>query len=216
MTERLLSAEPREPGKANLVRRQGKVPAVVYGRTLPSRAITVDGRQLQLIMAKGRNRLLVLTCDGSENTVMIADVQRHPVRGNVLHVDFHAVALDELVRARVPVSVVGEDSVSAGGGIVQHQLHAIEVRCLPGNLPVRVTIDVTGLHVGEHVSASQVSLPAEVRLLTDPSEIVITVVAPKILEEPVKEAAPAAEEAEAKPEEAPAAEEQPAKAQPPK
>lgn len=199
MAEINLGAATRAPGKSNHIRREGKIPAVVYGRTSSPKTVAVDRRELQQALDRGANRLIALTLEGQTTNVMVKEVQRHPLRGSILHVDFHAVALDEVINVRVPVSVHGEESVAAGGGIVQHQLREVEVSCLPGSVPGHLEVDITGLHVGEHVSAGDIVLPAGVSLVSEADEIVVTVVAPRAAEE----AKPEAEEEE------PAAGEQP-------
>lgn len=183
MAQISLGAVRRSPGKPNYVRRAGKIPAVVYGKGVEAQPVAVDGREMQQVLEGGANQLIALSVDGNTTTVMVKDIQRHPLRGSVLHVDFHAVALDQPVHVKIPVTIAGEESVTAGGGIIQHQLREIEVSCLPGSVPGHVQVDITGLHVGEHVSAGDVALPAGVRLLTEPDEVIVTVVAPRMAEE---------------------------------
>ncbi|MDP2873279.1 MAG: 50S ribosomal protein L25 [Bacillota bacterium] len=190
-----LGAVTRSAGKPNHVRRAGRIPAVVYGKAVTAYTVAIDGRELQRVLGGGINQLISLEIDGQTTTVMVKQIQRHPLRGHVLHVDFHAVALDEPIHARVPVIIHGEESVTARGGIVQHQLREIEVSCLPGSVPRHLEVDIAGLHVGEHVSAGDVSLPPSIRLVTEPDEVVVTVVSPRVSEEDRAEA----EEAEQEP-----------------
>lgn len=188
MAEVTLGAVTRSPGKSNHVRRTGKIPAVVYGKAVEAYAVAVDARELQQALGAGANRLISLTIDGRSTNVMVKNIQRHPLRGSVLHVDFHAVALDQLIHAKVHVMVVGEESVAAAGGIVQHQLREVEVSCLPGSVPGHLEVDIAGLRVGEHVSAGDIVLPAGVQLVSGTDEVVVTVVAPRAAEEPKPEA----------------------------
>lgn len=187
MNELKLSAQVREAGNPNHVRREGLVPAVVYGSKRSSQAVAVDGRELAQVLRRGINSLIRLSVAASEDTVMIKDIQRNPVRGNILHVDFLAVAMDELLKATVPLQITGDEQVSEHGGIVQHQLREIEVECLPGDLPGYLTVDISELRIGQHIAAGDLAIPETVTMLTGPSEVVITVVAPRVAEEEEEE-----------------------------
>jgi large subunit ribosomal protein L25 len=193
----LLQAVTRSIGNPNHTRREGKIPAVIYGRAVTSQSVAISGRDLQRVLEGGANQLIDLAVDGQTTTVMIKAVQRHPLRGNVTHVDFHAIALDEPINANVPVAILGEETVTEVGGIVQHQLREIEVACLPGAVPGHLDVDITGLHIGEHISAGQVALPPGVRLVTEANEVVVTIVAPRMTAEDRADAE--AEEAEEEP-----------------
>ncbi len=182
MTEIKLEASAREGGKPNLIRRQGRVPAVVYGHRRDSQAISVDEAALHQILGYGSNALIKLTTGNAEDTVMVKEIQRDPVRGGILHIDFLSVALDEVLTARVPLILIGEEDVSETGGIVQHQLREVEVECLPTDVPGHLNVNVSDLRVGDHISAGDLTLPVKVTLITDPDEIVVTVVAPRVAE----------------------------------
>lgn len=194
MNEYKLDAAVREGGKPNHLRRAGRIPAVVYGHRRASQAISVDYAGFQQVLEHGSNVLIKLTAPSSEDTVMVKEIQRDPVRGHILHVDFLAVAMDEVLTARVPLYVSGDEAVSEAGGIVQHQLREIEVECLPANVPGHITADVAHLKVGDHVVAGDLVLPDGVKLLTPADEVAVTVVAPRVAE---AEEAAAAETAEA-------------------
>lgn len=196
MIEVKLTAELRQPGKANHTRREGRIPAVVYGHRRSSQALAVDPRDLQQVLTQGQNTLIRLQAGGSEDTVMIKHLQRHRVNGRISHVDFLAVALDEVLRAKVPVRITGEEAVGAHGGIVQHQLREVEVEALPAKVPGHLDLDVSSLLVGMHKSAGDLSLPEGVALVTDADEVIVTVVAPRLVE---TEAPPAAEPAPEEP-----------------
>jgi len=201
-----LRAVSRAGGKANWTRREDKIPAVVYGKGVASEPLAVPAKELHQVLEMGANQLIQLVFDGFDRTVMIKEIQRHPVRGHVMHVDFHAVEMDRPIRAQVPLFTTGDEAVSSRGGILQHQLREVEIECLPAAVPAHLSADVSSLHVGEHISAGELVLPPDVRLVTDPDEIVVTVVAPRIVEE----------EAEEEAEEEPAAEAPAGQVQPPK
>ena len=194
-----LTAEPRESGRSNYTRRAGKVPVVVYGYQRASQALAVDAKELHLAMSHGTNALIKLSVNGSEDTVMVKAIQRHKVRGSVIHVDFIAVAMDAVLRAEVPLHIIGDEAVSQSGGIVQHQLRAVEVEALPAALPSFFTVDISGVRIGGHVTAGSLKMPAGVKLLTEADEIIVAIVAQRVAEEEPKAegeevAAPVAEE----------------------
>lgn len=192
-----LRAVPRA-GKANWARRNDQIPAVVYGRGVTSESLAVASKDLHKVLERGANQLIQLVFDGFDQTVMVKEIQRHPVRGNILHVDFHAVDLDRPIRAHVPLHTTGEESVAGRGGIVQHQLREVEIESLPAAMPSHLEVRLSALNIGDHISAGELTVPEGVRLVTDPAEIIVTVVAPRLSEEAAEEEeeAEAAEEPE--------------------
>ncbi|MCL6451548.1 MAG: 50S ribosomal protein L25 [Acetobacteraceae bacterium] len=201
MPEREIVAEVRGTGKseARRLRREGYVPAVLYGHGVPGVALKVDQKELARVVqsAGGRSvlvRLQVKGEGGPSRTVMLKELQRHPIRGSLVHCDFYQVSLTERVHVPVPVVLVGEEEAKKAGGMVQHQMREVMVECLPTDIPERFTVDVSALGVGHHVSVSQLEVPPGVRLLSPGDEVVVTVLAPKAEEVPE---APAREEAAA-------------------
>jgi large subunit ribosomal protein L25 len=182
VSETRLTAELREPGRANHTRREGLIPAVVYGHRRSSQALAVGSRDLYQVLSQGINTLIRLQTSAGEDTVMIKHLQRHRLNGRITHVDFLAVALDEMLRTTVPVHLRGEEAVGARGGIVQHQLREVEIEALPTDVPSHLDLDISRLLVGEHLSASDLALPAGVTMITDQDEVVVTVVAPRAAE----------------------------------
>jgi len=205
MEELELQAEVRGTGKglAHLLRRGGLLPAVLYGHDTDNLALSIAARDVEHILASaaGKNALIRLRVKGDEGKapriVMLKDIQRHPVRRIPLHVDLFQVSLIEAIHARVPVQVVGADAVEKRGFLVQHLMHEVEVECLPTQIPDHVTVDVSALDPGDHITISDITPGEGVRLLAEPSEVVIAVAAPRAEEVPA--AAPAAEGAEAAP-----------------
>jgi large subunit ribosomal protein L25 len=218
-----LSVMPRDgKGKqaAKRLRREGRIPAVVYGGTAPQ-AISVDPKAvLKMIHGhEGSTQLLNLTFDGASATRMaiIRDMQFDPVSEDLLHVDLQEVSADRAINVRVAVHPVGEAvGVRDTKGILNLVLHEIEVSCLPTNIPARIDADVSNLAIGDVLTVRDLLVPEGVRVLNDPGQAVATV-SPPMAEEEV--AAPAAAAAavtttaepevltERKPKEEPAAEE---------
>lgn len=197
MSRPKLSAKPREAvGRdAKKLRREGVLPAVVYGNKRESQSIQVDAREFELLRRHvGRNALLDLQLDGGRaQPVLLHAIQEHPVSRKPLHVDLLAVNMTEERMVDVPIVTVGaSDAVERQGGVLLHLRDALQVRALPDDLPPSLELDITRLENFEVVlHASDVVMPAGVTLVTDPQEPVARVQPPR-----VEEAAVPAEEVE--------------------
>jgi large subunit ribosomal protein L25 len=200
-----LAAEPRETtGKAVArLRRDGKIPAVVYGHGVESSNVTVDAHEFELLRKHlGANALVDLSVGGEKpSPVLVHDVQVHPVNRRPLHVDLFLVTMTEELTVDVPLHSVGEsDAIRNLGGTLFRAIDEVRIRALPDHLPDRIEYSIeslTDFEIAIHVR--DLPIPADATLLNDPDELVARVFPPR-----VEEAAPAAEAA---PEgEAPAAE----------
>lgn len=190
-----LSASERTIENPRELRRQGYTPAVIYGREVTSLPVQVDTHDLNLLLHQGAQRgLIEIDVDDAEHTVMVREIQRHPVKRNVLHVDFLRVSLAEKIQTSVPINVVGEKAVLLEGGILQYLKREIEVECLPNAIPDHINIDVSGLYIGDNITLGKIDPPEGVDLLGDPAELVLTIVVPK--EEELEEPEPEEEEEE--------------------
>src|SRR4051812_13722748 len=195
-----LSVAPRDgKGKqaAKRLRREGRVPAVLYGGTEPQ-SISVDPKTvLKMIHGhEGSTQLLTLKFDGGNGgarMAIIRDMQFDPVTENLLHVDLQEVSADRAINVRVAVHPVGEAiGVKDTKGILNLVLHELEISCLPGNIPARIDADVTNLAIGDVLTVQDVTVPDGVRILNDPGQAVATVSAPMAEEEAAVPAAAAA------------------------
>jgi large subunit ribosomal protein L25 len=179
MAELTLVAEPgRATGSAaaRRLRTTGRVPAVVYGHDTEPQAVSVDGRELRIALSGGSgvNQLLSLDVAGTRRLALARVLQRDPVRGRVIHVDFQVVSRDEVISAEVPVVLVGEaKAVEQEKGIVEHILSSLTVRATPGSIPDAIEVDVSGLSVGDTVRVGQLPLPVGVTTDVDPEEAVV-------------------------------------------
>jgi large subunit ribosomal protein L25 len=201
-----LSAQERAAmGKsgARRTRREGLVPAVLYGRGRTPRPLAVGRKELvSALHTAGRNALIDLRIaqdgDAQTETVMIEEIQRDHIRREILHVDLHLISLTEALEVSVAVVLTGTpEGVTGGGGVLEQPLREVEVRCLPTQIPDRLTLDVSGLRVGASLHVSDLHVAEGIEILTPPQEVLAAVVAPAVEEE----AAPAAEaEAAAEPE----------------
>ena len=186
-----------ETGKqiAKRLRRQGVVPAVLYGGAKPE-AITVDPKSVLRIIhgREGSTQLLNLTFEdgGGSRMAIIRDLQFDPVSERLLHVDLQEVTADRPITVRVAVHPVGEAAgVKDQKGILNVVLHELDVSCLPTLIPDRIDADVTALMIGDVLTVGELRAPEGVRILNDPGQAVVTVAAP-MAEEVVAAATPAA------------------------
>ncbi|MGB9803958.1 50S ribosomal protein L25/general stress protein Ctc [Desulfofundulus sp.] len=206
--EASLSAQVRT-GRGKGYRRrlaaQGKIPAVVYGKAIGSIPVEVELRALKNILARegGRNALidLKITGEGQErqDKVLIKELQYDSMRGELIHADFQQVSLTEKITTTVPVELEGEPVGVKQGGILQQQLRELEISCLPADIPEAITMDISGLEIGDTVHVADLPVPPGVRVLNDPEEVVATVVAPAVERVPGEEEE-TGEEKEASPE----------------
>lgn len=202
MEEAIIQAEPRANGKgpARQARRQGKLPAVLYGKNVDPISLAVERRTFEKIVSRnGTNVLFHMQLPGGSYTAMVREIQRDPVTDELLHADFEAVSLQDKIRVKVPVVVEGAEVVGKAGGIIQHQLREVEVECLATQVPDALTIDVSHLKVGEFVTVGDLATPPGVHVLEEPGEVVASVVVPKQaqVEEPAAAEATPAEAAHA-------------------
>ena len=190
-TRPVVSAEPREiVGKAvSRLRREGLLPAVVYGHGHESQAIQLDAREFETVLRHaGRHTLLDLTISGGKATpVLLQSVHEHPVKRVPQHVDLFVVKMTEELSVDVPVHPVGESlAVDRLGGTLLHMRDAVTVRALPGDLPSHLELDISSLTTFEAVlHVSDLVVPERVTVVTDGAELLARVQAPRVEEEPV-------------------------------
>ncbi len=189
---------------ARRLRTAGKVPAVLYGHGVEPQALAVEARALRAAIGHeaGLNALLALDVGGESHLAMARQVQRHPVRGTVDHVDFVIVRRDEIVAAEVPVRLVGEaEEVHRADGLVEQVLFALTVHARPADIPNAVEVDISGLSIGEAVRVGEITLPEGVTTDVDPEEPLVMAQASKVAADveaaETEAAAPAAEAAAA-------------------
>ena len=192
---------------SNRLRAEGKVPATVYGLGGDAVTVSVEWRELRqaLTTEAGMNALINLEIDGhaSELTI-VKELQRHPIKRNVLHIDFLRVSRDVAIEVDVPIVMVGEaEEVTRNDGLVEQAMFQLTIRAKPGSIPNELTADISGLTIGDAVRVGDISLPEGVETDVDPEEPVVIGQAPQVVEEEVPEAAEG-EEGEAAEGEAPA------------
>lgn len=173
---------------------KGKVPAVVYGKNIESTPLYVEEAQLlKLIREYGSNVLLQLNWDSQTSSVMISDMQINPLKQSLIHIDFHEVNLKQKTRVEVPIVLIGEESVTKTGAVLQKQTHMLEVEALPTHIPDRINVDVTGLEIGDHLAVGDVVVPKDVQILADKETVILSVLPPALEANTEEESADQAE-----------------------
>lgn len=180
-----LGARPRAgsgKSEARALRREGRVPAVAYGVGLEATAVSVDARELYHVLHTdaGDNAIIRLSVDGRPHLALAREVQRHPVRREVLHVDFVTVSRNVKVAVEVPIVLEGEAAGVDDGGVLDQSLFTLNVEVLPLEVPDSLALDVSGLGIGDVARVGDITLPAGVDLLDDPEEAVASVAVPHL------------------------------------
>ena len=214
MADATLVAEVRTAlgkGGAGRVRREGLVPAVVYGLGEDNVSVSVSSRELGHILsgASGANTLITLTVNGKDQLALARQIQRHPVKGSLLHVDFVRVRADQTIQAEVPVHLTGDAEGVSRGGVLEQLVHTLTVEAKPADVPPSIEYDITELEIGSGFYVRDLVVPAGVTVLQNLDDLVAQISAPRIVEEPTAEAAEGeVPEGEAAPAAAPAEGEQ--------
>ena len=194
-----MKLEPRTDRGRHLqaLRRQGRLPGVIYGHNVDPVTVVVDGREFVKAFQKvGRNQLVDLQLDSEPvRKALIREVQRSPRDGDLLHVDFYQVNLAEKIESEVPIEIEGEvEIVSKGEADLQRGLHVLKVECLPTDLPPVIMVDVSGLkEVDDEIRVKDLKIPPGCEILDEPEDLIVKVAAHR---EEVEEVAPAAAPAE--------------------
>lgn len=186
------------------LRRQGLIPAVLYGEKIDTLSLMVGEKEFRSLMKTHgtSNPLVNLILDGqakkSKQTAMVHQIQKDPITQKVLHIDFHKISLTEKIQTTVPIEFVGEAVGVREGGVLQHNLRHVEVECLPIQIPEAFIVNVENLNIGDLMRVEDLPVIAGVEVLTDPHEIMVTITPPTELKE--EELAAAEEEEVPEPE----------------
>jgi large subunit ribosomal protein L25 len=183
MEKVVIKAQPRKVvGKqVRALRRQGLLPAVIYGHELTPIAVSLNFHDVSLVMPRvSSSQLVEVDVNGERHTVLVRERQRHPVTGNLLHVDFQAVSMTEKIRITVSLDFRGEaPAAKVYNGIVVTSREVLEIECLPDDLPDRLEVDLSTLkEIGDTLHVRDIVLPARVEVLDDPDEVVVVVTYP--------------------------------------
>jgi large subunit ribosomal protein L25 len=194
-----LNVKPRTALGRSAVRKlktTGFVPAVIYGSKDKPEALQVSRREINAMLshASGENILVELEMEGGKNRMaLVQEVQHAPVGGDILHIDFHAVSMDEVIEAEVPLEPTGTaDGVKNFGGLLEQNIRALAIECLPKDLPDVIRVDVSNLNIGDSIHVREIQLPDGVTTRVSADLTAFSVLAPTVEEEPVAAAAEAA------------------------
>jgi len=203
-----VNATPRATqgkGASRRLRHQERVPGILYGGGRPAQNIELNHKELALHLKHEafHASILSLNLEGEKQQVLLRDIQMHPWRAAVMHVDFQRVAKDKKIHMRVPLHFINAEmspGVKASGGTINHVMTEIDVLCLPDDLPNYIEVDLSGLELGHSIHISALKVPSGVvstQLRSGDDAVVATVVVPKAEVEPEVEAAAAADAAAA-------------------
>lgn len=169
-------------GVARSLRRNGQVPGVIYGHARQSQPLTLPGRELEKLLSQisADNTVIDLAIEGSTSRALIREIQRHPFKQFILHVDFQEVVAGEKMTVPVPIRLIGTPAgVRLGGGIIDHTLRELSISVDPSNIPNHIDIDITHLELGESIHVSQITVPEGATVLDEPETAVVVIATPR-------------------------------------
>ena len=191
MASAQLSAIPRDgtgKGSARSLRAQGKIPGVIYGHGRDPQPLAIDNRELEKLLSKisAESTVIELSLDGKSARTLIREIQRHPFKRQILHVDFQELVAGEKVTVRIPIVLTGvPEGVRQDGGILDQTMRELEIEVDPANIPNHVEVDVNPLRIGDSVHVRDIALPEGVELIGEADSSVCVVSAPRAVVETV-------------------------------
>jgi large subunit ribosomal protein L25 len=191
MASAQLSATPRDgtgKGSARSLRARGQVPAIIYGHGREPQPLAIDTRELEKLLSKisAESTVIELSMDGKSARTLIREIQRHPFKRQILHVDFQELVAGEKVTVRIPIVLTGvPEGVRVDAGILDQVMRELEIEVDPANIPNHVEVDVNPLRIGDSVHVRDIALPEGVELVGEPDSTVCVVSAPRAVVETV-------------------------------
>ncbi|MBA3890865.1 MAG: 50S ribosomal protein L25/general stress protein Ctc [Gemmatimonadaceae bacterium] len=184
----------RGKGAARSLRREGQIPAVIYGHAREPQSLALNARDLgRLLEHVTGSTIIELTIDGKASRTLVREIQRHPFKRHVMHIDFQELVAGEKVTVDVPIIYRGTPAGVREGGILDQVMHAITISADPVHIPDHIDIDVSALVIGHALHISDLTLPASIEVLDEPTATVCMVTAPKVEAAPVADEPTAAE-----------------------
>jgi large subunit ribosomal protein L25 len=185
-------------GDNRKLRQTGFIPAVIYGHGEQTRSVAVDAHELELLFSRVHveNTIIDLKLEGEKKPIrtLVREVQTHPARGSIVHVDFYQIHAGERVNVQIPINFVGTPAGVKAGGILQHTMDQLDVKVSSDSIPPSIDIDVTGLEIGDSIHVSDLTIADGIEVLDAPERSVCSVTPPQA---GITEAAPEVEEAAA-------------------
>jgi len=179
-----INAQPREKagvrGELSKIRAQKNIPAVLYGEGLEPISITISQKDLAEIQKAGSNAIVEIVLPKGMENAIIKEVQYHVVTDNPIHVDFQRISMDKPLETVVPVVLTGECAwVKENGGIIDHTVREIAIKCLPADIPHEITVDITGLTLDKHINLADIVAPKGVTFLGEPDKMIVHIMIPR-------------------------------------
>jgi len=180
MSDKVLRLEKRNQtggGKAKKLRRNGYIPAVIYGQDMTSSPAQIKLPDIrQFISQHGKNSIFTVEFAAENDfSALIKDIQYDPVNKDIVHVDFQKVSLTEKIHYEVPVKVIGKGNIERAGNVIVYQLDSVTVECLPQDIPSYIEADISNMTAGYSITAGQLKLPQGVKLITDPGSVILSI-----------------------------------------
>ena len=176
-------------GATKALRKQECIPAVLYGHGIKTLNLAVEQKKFEQVVKKmhGENILISLSIDDNgsskQETVMIRNIQYHPVSDELLHIDFYKIRLDEKITTRINIVLTGDAPGVKEGGVLDHSIRDVEVSCLPDKIPGHFEVDVAQLEIGSSIHLRDLKIPEDVEVLADPDQAIVSIVPPTIIKE---------------------------------
>jgi len=169
-------------GNLNRQRKEGYIPAIVYGSNVGTIPVTVIRKDLQALLSQhGNNAIIALNLEGRKPVqVMIKEIQTHPVAGHLWHVDFAEVYMNKPIRTEVYINFDGEPQGVDKGGIVQYGDTAVEIECLPNEIPENLSMDISNLEIGDKLTVGDLNFAENIQILSEPEQVLVSVVPPRM------------------------------------
>lgn len=162
--------------EAKKLRRDGKIPAVLYGMNLQNTLLAIGALELnKQISVNGEHGELIINVDGVDRKTLIKEIQREPVDHNIIHIDLEEVNADKIIVTEVPLHFVGEDIVRSNGGILQKEKDSIKVQCAEGIIPKYISIDFSNLHIGDSMKVGNVEVSEGITILDDEKSVIASI-----------------------------------------
>ncbi len=192
MEQTALKAENRTvSGKSTLknIRKMGKLPAVVYGKEFAAKPIAVDmSETIKMLRKYGESSIINLELDGEKIPVIMKEVQRDTLNNVIDHIDFFKVSMTDEIEINVPIYLRGDAEGVKAGGILQFQKRELAVKSLPQDLPENVKLDISKLNIGDTLTVADVEFDDKIEILDEPDDVIVTILAPKIVEDTAEHA----------------------------
>jgi large subunit ribosomal protein L25 len=189
--------------KSNLkqMRESGNIPAVVYGQEIGNIQVTVNEKEINAAMKRNTHAILdAVLPSAKQHPVLIHEFQRDALSGKLLHIDFHQINMNQSIETLVTIQFKGDPVGVKEGGILQIETHAVQVRCMPNKLPETIDVDIHELAIGDHILVSDLKVADGIEILTEPTTMLITILAVQKPDATVDAPAAAEQEADAEPE----------------